>query len=241
MPLNHSRTLVWAHRGASGHAPENTLPAFELAYLLGADGIELDVQLTKDGIPVVIHDETIDRVCDGRGRVCDYTLEELKKFNANKNFPAYGKVSIPSLEEVYNFIKTTDMTINLELKNSVIFYEQLEEKVLQLAADMGLEDRMIYSSFNHHSMKRMKELKPDVRTAFLYTDDLMDVADYANKYNMDAVHPYYMRSLQHPEMVEECHKKGIKVNVWTVNETADIERIKKYRVDAVITNYVERG
>lgn len=234
------KTKIWAHRGASGHAPENTMPAFELAHTLGADGIELDVQLTKDGIPVVIHDETIDRVCDGKGRVCDYTLEELKQFNANKNFPAYGKVEIPTLEEVYDYVKTTDMSINLELKNSVIFYKNLEEKVLQLAAEKGLEERIIYSSFNHHSMKKMKELKPDVRTAFLYSDDILDVADYAGKYGMNAVHPY-MRNLQYPEMIEECHKRNIKVNVWTVNETADIKRMKNLGVDAVITNYPERG
>ena len=167
-------------------------------------------------------------------------MEELKKFNANKNFPAYGKVEIPSLEEVYDFVKTIDMTINLELKNSIILYEHLEEKVLQLAKEKGLEDRIIYSSFNHHSMKKMKECNPDVKTAFLYSDDLLDVADYAGKYGMDAVHPY-MRNLQYPEMAEECHKKGIKVNVWTVNETVDIDRMKSIGVDAVITNYPERG
>ena len=89
-------------------------------------------------------------------------------------------------------------------------------------------------------MKKMKECNPDVKTAFLYSDDLLDVADYAGKYGMDAVHPY-MRNLQYPEMAEECHKKGIKVNVWTVNETVDIDRMKSIGVDAVITNYPERG
>ena len=90
---NH-KMKVWAHRGASGHAPENTLPSFELAHRMGADGIELDVQLTKDGVPVVIHDERIDRVSDGIGYVKDHTLEELKKFNVNKSFLDYGKVTI---------------------------------------------------------------------------------------------------------------------------------------------------
>lgn len=231
---------VWAHRGASGHAPENTMPAFELAYELGADGIELDVQLTKDGALVVIHDETVDRVSDGTGRVHDYTLEELKRLNVNKNFPAYGVVQIPTLEEVYAFIKTTDMTVNLELKNSVIFYEQLEEKVLALAEKMGISDRIIYSSFNHCSMKKMKELDSTARTAFLYTDGIVDVEEYADKYGVYAVHPY-MRNIQYPDMVRKCHEKGIRVHVWTVNEKADIERMKKAGVDAVITNYAERG
>ena len=234
------KVKIWAHRGASGHAPENTMPAFELAYELGADGIELDVQLTKDGIPVVIHDETVDRVSDGKGRVCDYTLEELKRLNANKNFPAYGKISIPTLEEVYSFIKTTDMTVNLELKNSMIFYERLEEKVIELAQRMGLSDRIIYSSFNHHSMIRIKELAPAAKVAFLYADGIADIEEYGEKYGVYAVHPY-MKNTEYPDMVAKCHKKGIRVHVWTVNEEVDIKRMKELGVDAIITNYAERG
>ena len=103
---------LWAHRGASGHAPENTMPAFELAQMLGADGIELDVQLTGDGVPVVIHDERVDRVSDGSGWVKDYTLEELRALNMNQTFPSYGTVRIPTLEEVYDFVKETDMRRN---------------------------------------------------------------------------------------------------------------------------------
>lgn len=231
---------IWAHRGASGRAPENTMPAFELAWLLGADGIELDVQLTKDGIPVVIHDETVDRVSDGSGPVRNFTLEELRRLNVNKNFPAYGKVGIPTLEEVYAFIKTTDMTVNLELKNSVIFYERLEEKVLALAEKMGISDRMIYSSFNHYSMRRIKELSPQARVAFLYTDGILDIWEYAGKYGAYAVHPH-MKNTEYPDMVRKCHREGILVNVWTVNEPEDIKRMKELGVDAVITNYVERG
>ncbi|MCM1135485.1 MAG: glycerophosphodiester phosphodiesterase [Clostridium sp.] len=233
-------TKIWAHRGASGHAPENTLPAFEMAYELGADGIELDAQLTKDGVPVVIHDETVDRVSDGTGPVRNFTLEELKKLNVGKNFPAYGKVQIPTLEEVYAFIKRTDMVVNLELKNSVFFYEGLEEKVLALAKRMGLSDRIIYSSFNHHSMKWVKELEPEAKIAFLYTDGIADVEEYGSKYGVYAVHPY-MRNTEYPDMVKKCHERGIQVNVWTVNEEADIKRMKELGVDAIITNYAERG
>lgn len=230
---------IWAHRGASGHAPENTMPAFKLANELGADGIELDVQLTKDGVPVVIHDETVDRVSNGTGRVCDYTLDRLRSLTVNKNFPAYGIVRIPTLEEVYAFIKTTDMTVNLELKNSMIFYEKLEEKVLVLAEKMGLSDRVIYSSFNHSSMKKIKELEPKAKVAFLYADGIVDVEEYADKYGVYAVHPY-MTNTEYPNMVEKCHAKGIRVHVWTVNEEADIRRMKELGVDVVITNYVER-
>lgn len=234
-----SRTMkVWAHRGVSGHAPENTLPAFELAHTLGADGIELNVQLTKDGVPVVIHDERIDRVSDGTGYVKDYTLEELKNFNVNKNFQAYGRVTIPTLEEVYDLVKKTDLVINLELKNSTIFYEGMEEKVLRLAEEKGLADRMVYSSFNHYSMRRLQKLLPTARIAFLYSNGILDMADYAVRYGAYAVHPS-VKNTEYPGMVRECRERNIKVHVWTVNEEADFEKMRRLGVDAVITNYVE--
>ncbi len=231
---------LWAHRGASGHAPENTMPAFELAQMLGADGIELDVQLTGDGVPVVIHDERVDRVSDGSGWVKDYTLEELRALNMNQTFPSYGTVRIPTLEEVYDFVKETDMLINLELKNSVVFYEGLEEKVLRLAEEKGMGDRILYSSFNHSSMQKIRSLKPSARTAFLYSDGILDIADYAVKYGAYAVHPS-LKNAEYPDVVRLCHERGIKVHVWTVNEAADFERMQRLGVDAVITNYIERG
>ena len=190
---------IWAHRGASGHAPENTLPAFELAHTLGADGIELDVQLTKDGVPVVIHDERVDRVSDGRGSVKDFCLEELRTLDVGRAFPAYGRVTVPTLAEVYDLVKKTDMTVNLELKNSAIFYEGLEENVLKLAEEKGLADRIVYSSFNHHSMARIKKLLPTARIAFLYSDGLIGVADYGARYGVYAVHPS-LRNMAYPDV-----------------------------------------
>ena len=238
-----SRTMkIWAHRGASGHAPENTLPAFELAHMMGADGIELDVQLTRDGVPVVIHDEKIDRVSDGTGYVKDYMLGELKAFNMNKSFPAYGKITVPTLAEVYDLIKNTDLMINLELKNSTVFYEKMEEKVLRLAEEKEMADRIIYSSFNHYSMRKIKQLLPSARVAFLYCDGIMDIAEYAKKYGACAVHPS-VGCMKYPgvDVVKECHAKGIRVHVWTVNESADFEWLREKGADAAITNYVERG
>ena len=114
--MDQEKTKVWAHRGASGYAPENTLDAFRKAVEMGADGIELDVQMTKDGELVVIHDETIDRVSNGKGWVKDYTYEELKKFNFNKTHLEYTKEEIPTLEQVYLLIQPTNLTINVEIK-----------------------------------------------------------------------------------------------------------------------------
>ena len=151
------RTLVWGHRGASGYAPENTMTAFEKAVELGADGIELDVQLTKDGELVVIHDETIDRVSGGSGWVKDFTYAKLIKHNFNRTHPEYEHAQIPTLEEVYALIKPTDLTINVEIKTGVVFYPEIEERVLDLTERMGLTERVIFSSFNHYSIQKVTQ------------------------------------------------------------------------------------
>ena len=158
--MNQEKTKVWAHRGASGYAPENTLDAFRKAVEMGADGIELDVQMTKDGELVVIHDETIDRVSNGKGWVKDYTYEELKKFNFNKTHLEYTKEEIPTLEQVYLLIKPTNLTINVEIKTGIVFYPGIEERVLELTERLGMKERVIYSSFNHYTIRKIKELDP---------------------------------------------------------------------------------
>ena len=114
-------TKIWAHRGASGYAPENTLESFELAIEQKADGIELDVQMTKDGELVVIHDETIDRTGNGTGRVQDHTLKELKALNFNKTHPEYASAKIPTLREVYELVKPSGITVNVEMKDRRLF------------------------------------------------------------------------------------------------------------------------
>ena len=123
------QTKIWAHRGSSGFAPENTIPAFEIAKALDVDGIELDVQMTKDGELVVIHDETIDRTSDGSGWIADYTLEELRQFNFAINKPIFGFVTIPTLREVYELFQDTDYIINVELKINAVVYDETDADV----------------------------------------------------------------------------------------------------------------
>ena len=120
------RTKIYGHRGASEYAPENTMEAFQIAYEMGADGIELDVQLTLDGHLVVIHDETVDRVSDGRGFVKDMTLGELKSLHFNRLHPEYKEARIPLLEEVLDHFARKDFLINIELKNSVFPNDGME-------------------------------------------------------------------------------------------------------------------
>lgn len=231
------RTMkIWAHRGASGFAPENTLPAFEVAKELDVDGIELDVHLTKDGEVVVIHDEQIDRTGDGKGLVKDYTLEELKQFNFAKNKPLYGFVTIPTLREVYELFQGTDYMINVELKTGRFEYDGMEEKVHALTEEMGMTRQVIYSSFNHASILRMQQYATEERTAFLISDGWLDVAEYAQKHQVQAIHP----AAHYPgldEMIRACHAKGIKVNVWTINEEEEALRMKEMGAEAIITNH----
>ena len=230
------KTLIWAHRGASGYAPENTLEAFQKAIDMGADGIELDVQMTKDGQLVIIHDETINRVSDGKGWVKDYTYEELLQFNFNKKYPDMGKIKIPTLEEVYLLLKDTNLYINVELKNGIIFYENLEERVMELTRKMGYEERVIYSSFNHYSVMKLKELDPTVKTAFIYQDGYLDMAEYAEIYSVEALHPA-LYNLQYPNFINDCKSKGIVLRVWTVNKKNDMKMLCENGVQGIITNF----
>ena len=235
--MDAKKIQVWAHRGASGYAPENTLDAFQKAIDMGADGIELDVQLTKDGKVVVVHDEVIDRVSDGSGLVQDYTYEELKKFNFNKIHPEYDREQIPTLEEVYRLIKPTDLVINVEMKTSNIFYEGMEDKVLELTERYGMIDRVIISSFNHYTVRSMKEKCPQIKTGALYSDGTIGVVDYvADVVKADAVHPGWTK-IFYPNYLEDCRRRNMAVHVWTINREEDMRKCCEMGLDAIITNY----
>lgn len=230
------KTQVWAHRGASAYAPENTLTSFRMAAQMGADGVELDVQLSRDGQLVVIHDEVIDRVSDGKGYVKDYTLARLKEFSFNRGFPEFKDIRIPTLREVYELLKPTGLTVNVELKTGIILYEGIEEKVLELAEEMGMEERVIYSSFCHPSLIRLKALDASVKTGLLYSDGWVDTASYGvNQIGVDALHPalYHM---QDPALMPSARKYGLAVHVWTVNEREHMEQLARLGVEAIITN-----
>ncbi len=234
-------TKVWAHRGASDYAPENTLEAFDLAVRQGADGVELDVQMTKDRKLVVAHDETIDRVSNGSGRIIDYTLEELRQFRFNRTHPEYPDARIATLKEVYELLRPTNLTVNVEIKNGIVLYKNIEEKTLKLTAKMGMEDRVIYSSFWHKSLMELKKIGgSEVKTGILYSDGWLDIIDYARQLGVNALHPA-LYHLQDEKLVKKAHKRDLRVHVWTVNETGDMERLVRMGVDAIITNRPDIG
>lgn len=233
-------TKIFAHRGASAYAPENTVEAFALAMEQGADGIELDVQMTKDGQVVVIHDETIDRVSDGTGAVRDYTLEELKKFHFSNHMENYENAVIPTLKEVLDLIKSSNMLLNIELKTGIYWYPNLEEKTMELVKEAGMEDRVIYSSFNHYSIKKILELNPHAECAFLYSDVILNVDKYAKNAGVCGLHPAVYH-LKMAEFLKEYQESGLKVRVWTVNKKEDMEIFIKADLEAVITNYPDKA
>lgn len=231
---------VWAHRGDSGSAPENTLEAFVLAVERKADGVELDVQFTRDRKLVVIHDERIDRTSDGTGLVGAMTLEELRKYNYNKTHPEFQHCDIPTLEDVFKLLKPTELRINIELKTGINFYPGIELAVIELVERYGLENRVIYSSFNHESIKRVKGLRPGAECGFLYSSGIADAASYAASHHVEALHPAAF-NMKYPGFVEACKEKGIKIHTWTVNSVNEIEQMRQYGVEAVITNFPERA
>ena len=234
------KTKVWAHRGASGYAPENTLESFKMAMDMKADGVELDVQLTKDNELVVIHDETIDRTSNKTGFVKDYTLAELKSFNFNNGNEKYEYAQIPTLKEVFQLLKPSNMVINIELKTGVFFYEGIEEKVLKLVKEMDMEDRVIYSSFNHYSVMKIKKLNAKAEAGLLYQDGLIDVVDYAKRLKVEALHPWTC-NVQYNNLIENCREANIKLHIWTVNDEEEMKYLCENNVDAIITNYPDKA
>ena len=228
-------SIVLGHRGASGYAPENTLEAFKLAMDMGADGFELDVHLSKDGELVVIHDETVDRTTDGTGFVGEMTLAELKALDASNHKEAYKGAKIPTLAEVYDLIRDTNHIVNVEIKTDNIFYPRLEEKVLALEKEKGMEGRIVYSSFNHYTVKKIRQLAPDAQIGMLFGDVLVEPYDYCKSLGANLLHPS-KANLNVPGFAEKAKEAGLGMNVWTVNEVEYMEKCLACGA-GIVTNY----
>lgn len=231
-------TKILAHRGASGYAPENTLEAFALAAELGADGVELDVHLSADGEMVVIHDETVNRTTNGLGLVSQMTLSELKTLNACNHMGGLtGCSRIPTLQEVYELLKPTPLMINVEIKTDAMLYDGICEKLTELEHAMGMEGRIIYSSFNHNTILEMKDVNPAAKTGLLYIEALAYPWAYAESIGANAIHPEKMSTLAYPDIMTECNERGIETNIWTVNSPEDMEFLIRHDATSIITNY----
>lgn len=233
---------IWGHRGAYDFAPENTLTSFQLAADMGADGVEFDIQLSKDGEIVVIHDETIDRTSNHSGRVCDYTLAELKTFNFNKRGitqPLF--MNIPTLREVFELLRPTGLMMNVELKTNIIRYESIEQKALKLAGQFGLLERIVWSSFNHYSVYSIKRSEPSARTALLCSGGILVTGEQCEKTGAEALHCNVSQMRWYPELVGDCHSRGVLVRPWVVDKEDDLRLASKLGVNAVMTNNIDRA
>lgn len=230
---------IFAHRGSSGLFPENTLAAFKAAAALPITGVELDVQLTKDGEIVVIHDETISRTSNGKGFVKDFTIDELKTYDFGSYFsPLFIGEEIPLLAEVLELFRKTNHIINIELKTNVIRYEGIEEKVARLIDEIGFSNRVIISSFHDESVQLFKEIAPEVQTAFLAMKKPRRLLHHLRRLNVDACH--IPHKIAHKRAFQKVIAKGIPIRAFTVNHVAQMQKLEQLGIKSVITDFPEK-
>lgn len=224
--LTATRPLIIGHRGASADAPENTLAAFTLALEQNADGIEFDVQLSADGVPVIIHDDTVDRTCNGTGRVTEMTLAELRELTID------GKHIIPTLDELFETLGRRTL-YNVELKILKVNDGGLAAAVADRIKSHGLGDKVIVSCFSPFVVREARRRLPrSVPVAHLREHRLMRLAHTFVRAEAD--HPDY--ALVDESMMAWARRRGLRVNVWTVDDPAEARRLIELGVNGIITN-----
>ncbi len=231
--LYQGRTLVFGHRGARAYAPMNTIPAFELALKQGADGIELDTHLSKDGQLIVLHDFSVDGTTDGKGLAKDMTLAQLKELDAGSSFSsAFAGTRIPTLSEVFEAVGQ-QLFINVEIKSITQETDGVEQAVADCITHHGLEGSVIMSSFNPLALKRFRAILPDVPIGYLYSLD----------YDFSAAMEGFPHEARHPEheMVDAAYmdwakQHNYRVNVWTLNDPVRAKMLRDFGVDGIITD-----
>jgi glycerophosphoryl diester phosphodiesterase len=223
-----------AHRGASGTFPENTLSAFRAAVDAGADMCELDVQLTRDGAVVVIHDETVDRTTDGIGEVAKMTLEEIKRFDAGAKFKG-GRVKgerIPTLDEVFS-VTSGKCGLNIELKAGGV-----EAQVAAIMQARNAFADSIVSSFNWEYLKNIQQLHFNIRIALLAEEKPIELMTTAVAMRAHAINPRW--DMVTADLCKAAHEHGLKVYTWTVDADARMRALAECGVDGIMTNFPER-
>lgn len=231
-------TKLLAHRGFSGKYPENTMLAFEKAIEAGCDGLEFDVQLTSDGVPVIIHDLAVDRTTDGSGPVASFSYDAIRKLNAGYTCRNNGTpVRIPNLEELLGRVKNTEHTLNIELKNSLHYYAGLEETVISMIRRYKLEKRCVLSSFNHVSIVKCREIAPEIAGSMITSSILFEVVAYLKKAGAAGLqcrfNPLTGSDITH------LRKNGIVSYLWTPNTFEDILSTCEIGADYIITDHAD--
>lgn len=235
--IYRSRQLNVAHRGASAAAPENTLSAFRAALDLGADGVELDVQLSADGIPVIHHDFDLGRTDNGRGPLRDYTLDQLKRLDAGAwKDPRFAGERIPTLAEVFQVLDR-QVIVNVELKTRSTRGDGLELAVIEQIRRSHMVDMVVISSFNPFALMRVRDMAPNLPLGLLYAPDQpvhLRRTWLRPMIHPEALHPRH--DMVTPTFMEWARKNRYRVNTWTVDEPDEMRRLLRLGVDAVITN-----
>lgn len=229
--------VIFAHRGASAHAPENTLAAFELALEQGADAIELDVKLSADGEVAVIHDPTVDRTTGASGRVKDMTMAVLRSLDAGSSFSAkFQSERIPTLGEVFETVGKRTF-INVELTNYNTPGDHLVESVCMLVKKFGMQKRVLFSSFLPANLSTARNYLPEVPTGLLALSGVLGLWPRSFGFafgRYEALHPNLKNASQ--QQIYFVHRLNRRVHVWTVNEEADLGRLFRWGVDGVFTD-----
>jgi glycerophosphoryl diester phosphodiesterase len=237
MFVKFTQPMIFAHRGACAHAPENTLPSFELAVEQKADAIELDAKLSRDGAVMVIHDQTVDRTTNGTGKVNELSLEELKRLDAGIFFDEkFSGARIPTLDEVFQSVGKK-VIINVELTNYKSTNDNLVERVIEVVKRNAMEERVLFSSFFPGNLVKCKTLLPLAPVALLCLPGLM--GSYSRSRLMrhispQVIHPYL--SDVSKEFISKEHRAGRRVHVWTVNKESDLNRLFSQDVDGIFTD-----
>lgn len=233
--MSAGETLVFGHRGAMAQSPMNTHAAFALAREQGADGIELDVQLSRDDHLVVVHDKTVDATTDGQGFVSDLTLAELKRLDAGAWYSQrFAGERIPTLDEVFDSFGSA-LLINVEIKASRAQVDRLDKRLADCIQRHNMRERVIVSCFDKEVLKHVEPMMPKVMLGFLYHPAMPAALTLsAKELRHEARHPWH-------EMVDEDYMKwaraqGYYVNVWTVNDVARALQLKRLGVNVIMTD-----
>jgi len=233
-----NRPLILGHRGASHTAPENTLAAFREAARMGADGIELDVHLSADGVPVVMHNAHVNATTDGAGPICAMSLAQIKELDAGSHFAAcFAGERVPTLEEVFAEVGQ-QLLINIELKAQPAHVQGLERAVVDLINHMGMASRVWFSSFKPYMLSQARRYAPQIPCGLLYDPASVGVFLLAPFTPYEAIHPHF--SMATPIKVRRAHRRKLRVMAWTVDNVAVAKVLAASGVDAVITNEPDR-
>lgn len=235
IPMTNGSSIL-AHRGFSSSYPENTMLAFEKALSLGIDGLEFDVQLTADEVPIVIHDATVDRTTDGHGLVSSMNYREIRQLNAAKNKPEHGFQAIPTLHEVLSqgHEMSPQALYNLEIKRYDANWRSLIDRSVFLVQQHQLQHQILFSSFHHECMMYLKTHYPNFHIGLLCDENVQETLYLAKQLQAYSIHLNYHRTSK--ELLSICHAKHIRTAIWTVDQPQDMQKFFRQHAHILITN-----